>query len=66
MSDTAVQKEDTVDLVHAMFKQLSAAAAESNWIPQEHYFVNDWVSDCCSFLRTGEGVREHSDEAPAH
>lgn len=45
-----------IDLVRVMFDQLCEAAQQSNWIPHEHYFTNDWVSDCCEFLRTGKGA----------
>ena len=45
-----------IDLVQVIFAQLCEAANQSNWIPQEHYYANDWVSDCCDFLRTGRGA----------
>ena len=45
-----------IDLLQVMFAQLCEAAKQSNWIPQEHYYANDWISDCCDFLRTGRGA----------
>jgi hypothetical protein len=53
----ALLEEDkiTVDLDKEFLKSLTEAAGESTWIPPE-YYMNDWVSDCCDFLRTGEGI----------
>lgn len=45
-----------IDLEKEFFALLVKAAGESNWIPHDYYFVNDWVSDCCRFLRTGQGI----------
>jgi hypothetical protein len=45
-----------IDLVQAMFDQLCEAAAQSTWIPHEYYYANDWISDCCEFLKTGNGA----------
>jgi hypothetical protein len=42
-----------IDLIHSTFQQLTEAVEQSNWIPKDHYFTNDWVSDCCDFLRNG-------------
>lgn len=41
-----------IDLDRAFWDSLVKAVGESNWIPPE-YFANDWVSDCCDFLRNG-------------
>lgn len=45
-----------IDLKHAMYDQLVKAASESNWIPPE-YMANDWIADCCNFLRLGAFYR---------
>lgn len=42
----------TIDLNEESFRALLQAASESNWIPPE-YCCNDWVSDCCNWLRNG-------------
>lgn len=53
---TASPTDDAeIDLEKASYRQLEEAAAQSNWIPREQYFANDWVNDCAHFLRTGEG-----------
>lgn len=38
------------DLDKMSWDAIKLAAKESGWIPKE-YFMNDWVSDVCSFLR---------------
>lgn len=45
--------DQALDLNAASFNRLCEAAAQSQWIPQEHYTVERWVSDCCQFLRNG-------------
>lgn len=55
-SQPAPVEENVLDLVKAFWEQLMQAAGESEWIPQEHYYVNDWVADCCNFLRTGSSI----------
>lgn len=42
-----------IDIDAEMWKQIKEAAAESNWIPKE-YYMNDWVSNVCNFLRGKE------------
>jgi hypothetical protein len=42
-----------IDLDKVFLETLIKAAGESNWIPHEHYFMNDWISDCANFLRYG-------------
>ena len=42
----------TIDLSDAFWKEIQKAAQESPWIPKDHYYMNDWVSDICSFLRS--------------
>lgn len=44
-----------IDLDRNFWEQLVQAASESNWIPQEHYYMNDWVNDCVEYLRFGNG-----------
>lgn len=41
-----------VDLDAENWKAIKQAATESKWMPPE-YFMNDWVSDVCQFLREG-------------
>jgi hypothetical protein len=55
-SQPAPVEANVLDLDKAFWEQLVQAATESSWIPQEYYFVNDWVSDCCNFLRTGDST----------
>lgn len=38
------------------YNQLAKAASESTWIPPE-YYANDWIADCCEFLRSGNTQR---------
>lgn len=47
-------KEDctVIDLKHTAYDALVRAALSSNWIPEE-YTANDWLWDCCEFLRNG-------------
>ena len=40
----------TIDLDQLDWERIKAAAAQSNWIPEE-YYMNDWVSDVCAFLK---------------
>lgn len=42
----------TVDLDEEFWKSIKKAAEQSNWIPED-YYMNDWVSDVCNFLRNG-------------
>lgn len=53
--------EVVIDLEYESWKALKAAASESKWIPHEHYYVNDWVADCCEFLREGYQAGESND-----
>jgi len=41
------------DLDELDWDAIQRAAAESKWIPHEHYFRNDWIADVCTFLRDG-------------
>lgn len=50
--EEAKQPSVVIDLDKADFKALCAAALESSWMPPE-YMRNDWISDCCRFLREG-------------
>lgn len=42
-----------IDLDKAAWEQIKQAAKESSWIPKE-YYMNDWLSDVCDFLRNGK------------
>lgn len=42
-----------IDLDIGMWEAIKQAAGESKWIPEE-YYMNDWVSDVCRFLREGK------------
>lgn len=42
-----------LDLDKEMWESIKEAANKSNWIPRDHYFVNDWASDVRSFLTHG-------------
>lgn len=44
-----------VDLKHTAYDAMQQAASESKWIPPE-YFANDWIADCCRWLREGPNV----------
>lgn len=46
-----------INIENGFWETIKQAASESNWIPKE-YYMNDWVSDICNFLRTGEGVNK--------
>lgn len=46
---------NTLYLDTSFMEQLMAAAKESEWIPQEYYYMNDWINDCCRYLKTGKG-----------
>jgi len=50
---TTNTERDTVvlDLDRLHWESIKQAANESNWIPKDFYFQDDWVSDVCSFLR---------------
>lgn len=39
-----------IDLDALSWQSIKDAAGESNWIP-EQYYMGDWVSDVCAFLR---------------
>lgn len=41
-----------IDLKHASYDALTAAARRSKWIPPE-YVSNDWIADCINFLENG-------------
>lgn len=41
----------TIDLDAEFWRSIKGSAEKSPWIPREHYFMNDWVSDVCRFLR---------------
>jgi hypothetical protein len=45
----------TIDLKHTAYDQMQQAASESNWMPPE-YCANDWIADCCRWLREGPNV----------
>ena len=47
-----VSEPVVIDLDVEFWKSIQKAAEESTWIPPE-YFVNDWVSDVCRYLREG-------------
>jgi len=51
-----------IDLDKEFFRQMCDAAGQSNWIPPE-YMVNDWVADCCDFLRNGRKVTQPTADA---
>jgi hypothetical protein len=40
------------NLDYGTIARLHEAARKSNWIPPE-YYMNDWVSDCATFLKEG-------------
>lgn len=42
-----------IDLGAVFWKQIQDAAQQSGWMPPG-YMMNDWVSDVCHFLRTGD------------
>lgn len=45
----------TIDLDAEFWRSIKGSAEKSPWIPREHYFMNDWVSDVCRFLREPQG-----------
>ena len=49
--------DNEINLVEIFWDNLCNAAKESNWIPGD-YCSNDWVSDCCCFLRNGDGSED--------
>lgn len=46
--DTAV-----VDLDALAWQRIKESVGRSEWVPQGHYMMNDWVSDICRFLEEG-------------
>jgi hypothetical protein len=44
------EMRNTLYLEKLSFDQIKESARESSWIPPE-YYMNDWVSDVCSFLK---------------
>jgi len=52
MKEALEEREHTMDLDRIYLGNIMQAADESNWIPPE-YFMNDWMSDVCDFLRNG-------------
>lgn len=44
--------ETVIDLDADTWEAIKKAASESSWIPPD-YFMNDWASDVCKFLREG-------------
>jgi len=55
--DTSHRTLVTIDLKHIAYDQMQQAASESKWIPPE-YYSNDWIADCCRWLREGPPVAE--------
>lgn len=51
--DILTKKPQVINVEENFWEAIKQAAAESNWIPKE-YYMNDWVSDVCKFLREGE------------
>jgi hypothetical protein len=39
-----------IDIEKEFWKQIKTAAKNSEWIPED-YYMNDWVSDVCNFLK---------------
>jgi len=62
VAEALKERQTTIDLDAADLARLTEAAEDSNWIPRE-YYRNDWISDACEFLRTGEGVWERYGDA---
>lgn len=48
--------ETIIDLDREFWASLTEAAKQSAWIPSD-YMVNEWVSDCCDFLRAGSTLQ---------
>jgi len=55
--DTSHRTLVTIDLKHTAYDQMQQAASESKWIPPE-YYANEWIADCCRWLREGPPVAE--------
>lgn len=51
-SPRITEQEPVFDLDKNCWDSIKQASKESTWIPKE-YFMNDWVSDVCEFLRNG-------------
>ena len=51
------ERKQTIDLERGFLEQLYEAAEQSEWVPCE-YYMNDWISDTCEFLRTGRGIHD--------
>ena len=47
-----MKKKTVVNIEDNFWESIKKAASESTWIPKE-YYMNDWVSDVCRFLREG-------------
>lgn len=45
-----VDEVPELDIEGSYWDEIKQAASTSNWIPKE-YFMNDWVSDICDFLK---------------
>lgn len=43
-----------IDLEKDFWESIKLAADESEWIPKEHYFMNDWVADVIQYLKKGK------------
>lgn len=54
----------TINVDEELWKAIKQAASESNWIPKE-YYINDWVSDVCEFLKNGHKEGEINTEGVA-
>lgn len=52
-SISQAKETQVIDLELSHWESLKTAAAESTWIPQDLYFVNDWVWECEQYLRHG-------------
>jgi hypothetical protein len=53
-TELTVNRIPTIDIDKEFWKSIKQAASESKWMPEE-YFMNDWVSDVCEYLRNGDG-----------
>ncbi len=60
-AEAEAAEAQVLDLDKEFYKSLCEAAAQSEWIPKEHYTMNDWVSDACIFLRTGKGIEARAE-----
>lgn len=45
-----------IDLDQDLWESIKDAASKSPWIPHEHYYMNDWVSDIRTFLMRETGT----------